>query len=602
MRKFISMRTIRGLVCAGVAVAALQSCATGPSSRALTAADLLTASYTLPGGQAFDADALFAAFPAWLSVAHDGASFDAARGAMVVDNPFFSIAGGSDAGIRADRAVIWGGDAGAMQAVVSGAADQRAMTALFDRISLEGVRSEGMQWEAGTESASLSIDRVVIDGLAARSFALDPKAGAGEGAAVLRKLGAIMGSFSYDGAAYSNFAFGLTNSKGDKVEMRVAEAFSRDYSAGATSYESVRGLSAIIEGMGGAPLVEVSARQNADEESGDNAYAKIMNKPAAETVNEFFRHPAAFLAAAAGGIAVEYQIDSIESRNSNLSNALTWLARWELPPITETELIDLGTQTVLGYRQIMNGVPAYTVERMEVTAADFYWLVPSHYDIAYTGVTYDMSVMMDEVQRRMGPGHATEAAAQFDEMMETMTALGLDRIAGDMGMSWRWNGENGDMALTTSSDIIDSFAGVAGLRLGGPSLATWDQMARTLTPAAAAAEQITVQGFNLSFTDNGFVDRVFDYAAAENGAGTGPELRQTVAAMARLSGAQAAQMNSRIPAYAEAFAAFLEQGGTISALASPPSPVGAMALQAAAQAAPQTLPDVLNLTITHGPQ
>ena len=76
-------------------------------------------------------------------------------------------------------------------------------------------------------------------------------------------------------------------------------------------------------------------------------------------------------------------------------------------------------------------------------------------------------------------------------------------------------------------------------------------------------------------------------------------MRQSVVALMRLSGAQASEMNARFPAYAKAVADFLEQGGAISLLAAPPSPVSLMQIQTLSQTAPQTLPDALNITVTH---
>jgi hypothetical protein len=594
------IRTIRNALCASAAAFVLHACATAPE-RALTADDLLTAPYALQAGAPFDIDALFAALPGWLAVEHGPATFDAAIGAMVVSDLRIAMANAPDAGIVAARAVIWGGDPGAAQAVFSGGARLADMTPLFDRLTLEGVRSEGLQWEVGTENASLSIGKLVIDGLSARPYALEEKPGANEEGAVLRNVAAVMGSFAYDGAAYSDFALRLHNSQGDAVEMKVAEAFSRGYDAGAVDYQSARGVYALVEGLGENPLVEVAASETR-EAAANNPYAKILNKPPVEAVNEMVRHPAAFLADAVGGVLTEYEIDFTEARGADMSGAYAWLARWELPPITETDLIDLGAQTMLGYRQIVNGRPVYTIDRAEVAAADFHWLIPSRYDVAYRGLTYDMGAMFEEMRNGMAPGFSTETAPQMEQFREALSALGLERISGDMDFSWRWNGDTGAAALSMSSDFVDVAANTIGVRAAGPSLARWDAMARNETQIAAAAGEIALEGLNYSITDKGFLGRIFDYAAAKNGAGTGPELRQSVTAMVRLSSLQSAEMNPRLPSYAMALADFLERGGTISLLAAPSAPVSVFAIQAASQGAPQTLPDMLNITMTHTDQ
>lgn len=591
------VRAMRNLLCASVAAVALHACATAPAP--LTASDLLTAPYSLRGGEAFDVDRMFAALPDWVQVEHGGASFDAALGAMVVSDVRFVFDASSGAGIHAERALIWGGDPAAMEAVFSGEASLSDMALLFDRMTLENVASEGLQWEAGAQSASLAIDKVVLDGLAARSYALTAKPGAPQGTSVLRHIGAVMGAFAYDGAAYSGFSFTLANSRGDTVELDLQEAFARDYRAGAVAYQSASGMRMAIQSLGVDPLVEVAGEEKTEKADPGNPYAKIMNKPPADMAREIVTRPAEFLAAATGAGILEYQVDMTDARNVDLSKALAWLAKWELPPITETELMDFGQQTMTGYREIWNGQPYYTVDRVDVSAADFYWLVPSQYEVAYKGFTFDTTVMMEQMRNNMGPGMATEAAPQLAQVTQALSALGFERIAGDMAFAWGWNGETGDASVKATSDIIDNFSNNVGFNIGGPSLAEWDVMARDDTLAKDAVGGMTLQDFSFSFTDLGLVDRAFEFAAAQNGAGSGAELRQAISGAVRLSGMQAAEMNPRLPAYAGAFADFLDNGGAISVVAAPAEPVTFEAVQTAAQVAPQTLPDLLNVSVTH---
>ncbi len=592
-----SLRAMRNVLCASVAALALHACATAPAP--LTAADLLAAPYSLRSGEAFDVDRMFAALPGWVEVSHGGASFDAALGAMVVSDLNFALASAPDAGLRAERAVIWGGDPAAAEAVFSGAASLSDMSLLFDRMTLEKVTSAGLQWETGTENASISLDKLVIDGLAARSYALAAKPGANEEGTLLRHIAAVLSSFAYDGAAYSNLSVRLNNSQGDRVALNVAESFARGYRSGDVDYQSLSGLTMSAEGLGGDPLVEVAEKKKSEKTAADHPYAKILNKPPAETVREVVRHPAAFLAAAAPGAALEHQIDATEAYGVSLSRALSWLAKWELPPITETEIMDFGRQTMTGYRQIWNGQPFYTIDRIDVSVADFYWLVPSDYKVDYTGFRYDMNIVMDQMRHSMGPGMATEAAPQLNRMAETLAALGFEQIIGDMAFGWNWNGETGDAALSATSDILDNFSNDVGVNIGGPSLAEWDALARHETLAKDAVGGMTLKDFLFSFSDAGFTDRVFAFAAEQNGAGSGPELRQAISGMVRLTGMQAAETNPRLPAYAQAFADFLDNGGTIAVTAAPAEPVAFSAVQAAAQASPQTLPDMLNITVTH---
>ncbi len=601
MIKSLKLRSVRALCGASVAALALHACATAPAP--LTADDLLAAPYAQTGGEPFDAAAIFAALPDWISVSHGAAYFDPALGAMVIDDLSFALASAPDARLVAERSLMWGGDAEAAEAVFSGAASLEEMAPIFDRLSLEGLRSEGLQWQSGTENASLSIGKLVIDGFSARSYALAPRAGAGAEAAGLRQIAAVLGAFAYEGAAYSDFSFRLSNNRGDNVMFSVAEAFTRGYRAGATEYESVRGFHAMIEAGDAAPLVEVGGKKQ-ERPREKSPYEKILNKPPSEAASEIARSPAAFLVAATGAGATEYEVDLAESRGADLSGGLAWLARGELPPITETELIDLGAQTVSGYRESWNGAPAYTVDRINVAASDFYWLVPSDFDIAYEGVTYDFNVMAAKMRDGMGPGFATEAAPQFKRLTETLMALGIDRVSADMGFGWTWDGETGAAALSLYGDAAEVSAGDFGVQADGPSLARWEEMARADIPVSVAAEEIFLNGVQHSLRDKGLLERLFAYIAVQNGADpedpeAGPAMRQSVAAMIRLTGAQAGEQNARFPAYAEAIAGFIEEGGAITLAADPAAPVDVATLKAAGETAPQTLPDILNVTLTH---
>ncbi len=591
------LKSLRNLVCISVGVFTVHSCAT-TAPRSLTADDLLAAPHSYAAGEPVDIDALLGAFPDWLTASYVSADFDASSGAMVINDLRVGFAHAPGAGFHIARTVIWGANVGVTQAVFAGTANNAAKAELFDRLMFEDVRSKGMQWEAGTETAAISIEKLVIDGLAARSYNLAPKAGVGNEAKLLRNLAAIMGVFSYDGAAYANLSVRLANSRGEQVEMDIAEAFARGYDSGALAFQSASDISAFVKGMDANVPVEISGMVKFGGQG--NAYAKILNQPPSEAMTEILRHPTAMLAAATGGAATAYEVDYTEARDADLTGALHWLAQWELPPVTETDLVDFGAQTTLGYRESWDGQVIQSIERMETVAADFYWLVPAHYQVVYSGYRQEVGRMFGVMQNRIPPGFSTETAPQFEQALDVINALGVERLSGDGDFSWRWNGETGDAAVSTSSALVDLMTNDFGLSVDGPTLVEWDAMARNDTPVAAAVQSISLHAFNFGLGDRGILDRAFAYAAEQQGT-TGPELRQSMSALARLSGAQAGAANPRIATYANAVADFIASGGRIDIVAAPEAPVDLMSLQMTAQSAPQTVPDLLNLTITHSP-
>ena len=106
------------------------------------------------------------------------------------------------------------------------------------------------------------------------------------------------------------------------------------------------------------------------------------------------------------------------------------------------------------------------------------------------------------------------------------------------------------------------------------------------------------KNFNLKLDDEKLLDVAFAVAALQMNS-SAKDLREAAPGMLRLTGMQAAQMNPRISDYVDAVANFISDGGALSINAEPEDAVTFETLAATGQTAPQTLPDVLNLTVTH---
>ncbi|MEO0851655.1 MAG: hypothetical protein AAFY04_09635, partial [Pseudomonadota bacterium] len=103
----------------------------------------------------------------------------------------------------------------------------------------------------------------------------------------------------------------------------------------------------------------------------------------------------------------------------------------------------------------------------------------------------------------------------------------------------------------------------------------------------------------LTLTDKNLLAVLYDVAAGQMGAGTGEDLRQSAPALLRVSGSQFTSINPRFGGYLDALAAFLGAGGTLEISAAPDEAVPFAQLGIVSQTNPTTLPDVLNLTVTH---
>ena len=589
-------KPFRTIMLAGASVFSLSSCVTAPEPL-LTAESMLLAPYTA-NTTAFDVDAFFTAMPDWLDVRYGDATFDVATGAMVVSDLVFSPSGATTYGLRVERAEIWGGDADALSSLLSGA--DTATHQIFDRIALTGVRSEGLQWENGAQSASISVDKIVYDGLSGRHIALAARPGAEGPAHFLRQVAAIASGYSIDGAAYSNLFARFNESQGNEVTLSVAEGFVRGYDGGRTEFERVEGLSVTTRVADANAFREVAARLT--DQSQEDPENKILQPWARKTIDEAVKNPIAFIAANGGGRSTRQDIGLIESRGADLSGALHWMAAWELPPITETELIDLGSMVMEGYSEAWDDQVIQSIERSELLSGDFYWLIPSDIQTRETGMFVDVMGAMDSMIAMTGAGTSADTGAQeIQQVREIITALGVETVRGDQGFDWRWDGATGELDTGIFIDALGLAATDFGISLDGPNLAAWDQMVRSDTPVTDLSSQISLVNMSFALTDETLLDRIFSYAAAEQG-GTAEDMRNTAIMAIRMSAPGAAEMNARIPGYLEAIANFVETGGTLSVESTPAAPLPLDALQAASENAPQTIPDILSLEIVHTPQ
>ena len=316
--------SLRQFMLAGVTALALGSCATPQAP--LTAQSLLYEPYVQKAAAPFDVAAFFGALPDFVEVTFDNSRFDAASGAMVVSNLVLAPRDAPQFRLRADSAEIWGGDAGAIEALMAGGVADGAVQ-VFDRISLSGVRTEGLQRANGAQSTALSIDRLVYDGFSASSISVPTKEGAAEAVGFVQTLAALAGAVSLEGAAYSNMTLRLNESGGGEVLITVAEGFTRGYDRGRMAFEQVDGLFYSTRApLGGGVLTEVAEQLTQDRTA--RPEDKILQPGVRALMDNALKNPISFIAASAGGMNTEQHIESMTIRNVDIAGALYWLSKW----------------------------------------------------------------------------------------------------------------------------------------------------------------------------------------------------------------------------------------------------------------------------------
>ncbi len=586
--------------------AMLASCATVPDQQGLTAETMLLTPYINKAAQPFDVDEFFAAMPGWLEASYANATYDGASGAMVIDGLLVGIRDKPELRISIDQARIWDGDANAVSLAFNGGAMAEKLF-WFDRASFQGIRGEGLSIDGMLGSADLSIDKAVFDGLSVQSFDLAPVEGEPPFAPALRTLAALAGSYALEGEAYSNINLRMAEPGGAQIIGTIARSFSRGYDSGRQDYTRTEGLSfssragsnAAVYEVSASPFDPAAAKTQQDVTPEAKEQAKILQPWMRETVEKAGSNPIAFLAANQSAGESSVQIDVIEQENVDLANAFRWLAAWELPPVTETDLMDLGTLSLSGYRQYMNNTLVTSTERTEISAFDFYWLIPSAYSQADEGITVNTAELLEIVI-----AEEQLSGAEIDEikqMRDAVTALGLDRIEANTQSNWFWDGDTGALSTFGNADLIDLAAFDLALDMDGPSLLRWQELTANNTDGFGnLAAELFLNMFTFKLTDQQLLNNAFAYGASQSGT-TVEDLQTTVPGLLKLGTAQIAPLNPRIPVYVDALSQFLAEGGSIEIKSTPAAAVSFADIEVAGETDPASILDLLDVTVERTP-
>lgn len=545
------------VLAAGCAALVLAACGGdgGEASRDAAksgAASPLEAEFRLSDAAPMDVDALFALMPADARPTYDSAEFDDGLGATVVTNLRFADADDGEA-VIVERAEFFGVDMDAVERVrtAEDAGADAPFETIFQKVRLYNVASEGLEDEDA--ELSLTIAGVEFDMLKARQGGLQ---GDGEG----------------DEAARAANAIDLGGLYFKDIELTTAGA---DTPSASFSGPDLRFVS-IAGGKLGAMIANDFEYEFAQTEASIGAMRAAMGPQGAAIFDGPLRN---FIAPD----SQRAEIKTFEWRDIDFSGLVAWGLRGEAPPMTAENLIDLGTFKAADMVSYIGEKRAYAAKELTMSVAEFTWLIPSNIVFETKDETNDLTAYMDE---------GDEAA------LAILTENGLDDIKGDSRMEWLWNSDRGDATFDTTLNAqgLADFSmemSLSGLKL--TDMAALAEEAEAENPFVSLGQ---FDGFSLEMSDESLLDVFFAFSALQMG-GTGDDLRQSVPAMIRLGGVQAAQLNPRISDYVDALAEFVSKGGALKIEAAPEEPVGFAGLQEVGVTAPQTLPDVLDLTITH---
>ncbi|QLF70043.1 hypothetical protein FE840_011105 [Peteryoungia desertarenae] len=197
---------------------------------------------------------------------------------------------------------------------------------------------------------------------------------------------------------------------------------------------------------------------------------------------------------------------------------------------------------------------------------------------------------------------------------ETIEALGLTMLNGDMNMSGSWEIESGTINI---EDYSIDFANVGKLSLAfgmsGYTLELVKQMqeqARMMQAqpdneqAQQAAglmmlgliQQLSLIDAEIRFEDDGITQRGLDYAGKSQGT-DGAQMAQMIKGMVPLMLAQA-KLGALQNEVSAAINAYLDNPQSLTIAAAPASPVAFPMIMGAAMGAPETIPGLIGLKVT----
>ncbi len=543
----------RQFLFAGVAALALAACGgEGGSGRSSTkasspsAASPLDQKFTLKNAEPLDVDAFFALMPEGQRPKYASAEFDDSIGATVITDLSFKDASDGDT-IAIDRAELYGVDVDAMKRV--NAASEAGVDAPFETL-FEKVRLFGVKPDSEGEDAEVAIGAIEIDKLRVR------QGGANNG----ENPAKIFNAFEFAGLYMKDLQVDASEEEGPKVSFAMPDMR--------------------VVGVGGGKIGAIVLN--------DLKYDIVQDEESVSTMTGLLGEQGALImnGPLRNFIAPGSQKGSLETfvwSGFDLSGLLEYGLKDEKPAYTAKDLVRLGSIEASNMETLVNGEVVYTAEKASLTADESAWLIPTKVRGATENAVYNFKAYVPQGE---------------EALQKIVDANGLDEVRSASDLAWDWNAEKGGAAFSTSFEM-DGLADIAlGFDLGGLQI-------EKLAAMIEAGEENPVgalglfERFNLTLEDEKMLDVIFDIAALQMGGGTGADVRQSAPAMVRLSSAQAASINPKFGDYANAFAAFLEEGGTLEVNAAPSEPVALAAIAEAGEAGPGALPDVINLTVTH---
>lgn len=302
-----------------------------------------------------------------------------------------------------------------------------------------------------------------------------------------------------------------------------------------------------------------------------------------------------------------------------LDEAYGWVAKGQLPPETETDLMSLGTYVMEDYTMDMFGASFFNLERATVDMSGFHWLVPTKLKLSYEDMTYDFGSLLSTVAS-VDPDIQNDGdMAQILSVLTTLEDYGLSAPTFDMDMVWTWDAEGGPLNLGLAFDMDDY--GSLSLNMDG-SIADFASLYAAfsgseeggLDPQTLLAATSSLSNLSIEMSDDGGIDNILSLMIDIAKANPDMEelqmltnfepdgLKNMAVGMIALASPQITAEFPEAQSYITALTNYLSQGGTIRVAVDPETPLGiATAAQFQSADGPSEMAELLSLVVEHTP-
>lgn len=292
-------------------------------------------------------------------------------------------------------------------------------------------------------------------------------------------------------------------------------------------------------------------------------------------------------------IEMSGSVGSYLIENVRFDKVLGWLARGEMPPTTETDLMSLGVLRMKDQTFSIFGTPFYAIDSSVTDMSQFHWLIPTRMTHETDNLVYDIGALLDTVMK-LSPELAEDTDfATFGKAMTLLADYDLSAPSMDVDFKWLWDQDKGPASLSmeTGLDGYGTFAfDFSGLVGGFDSWVSGFAGREDKTQAEAfeafAGRHFAFGGMRVTMNDRGGNQRLFDLIVAmadifkdenkewETIAAYDEEALKLLASSAiKGSAAFAGKELPEIHDYAKALADYITEGGTFTIALAPEAPI-----------------------------